>query len=68
MPDLELSFDGAAAPEVIMAWRRRFERMGLLREVCGAEWSDVRDEFLGCLGRADHVSTARVVACVGVKD
>jgi ubiquinone/menaquinone biosynthesis C-methylase UbiE len=56
LEDRELSFAGPAAPEVVEAWRNRFERMALL---------PVRDEFLACLGRPDHVSTARVICCIG---
>jgi SAM-dependent methyltransferase len=65
--DAELSFDGPAAPEVIEAWRNRFDRMGFLRSNAGAEFDAVRDEFLACLSRDDHRSWARVICCVGVR-
>ena len=64
LPDEELSFNGQAPPGVIDAWRTRFDRMKLLRDFCGSEFDDVRDEFLACLARTDHFSTARVVACI----
>jgi hypothetical protein len=64
LPDEELSFNGPGKPDVINAWRRRFERMNLLRTFCGSDFAKVEEEFLLCLGRTDHVSTARVVACI----
>jgi len=64
VPDSELSFDGPAAADVLDAWALRFERMGLLRDACGSEFEAVRTEFLGCLARADHVSTAKVRCCI----
>jgi SAM-dependent methyltransferase len=63
VPDAELSFDGPAAPEVVTAWRERFDRLPRLREMCGPDFAGLRDEFLGTLGRSDHRSTARV-CCV----
>jgi SAM-dependent methyltransferase len=62
--DLELSFDGPAAPEVIEAWGTRLDWMKLLREMCGAEFTRVRADLLACLGRSDHRARARVVCCV----
>lgn len=56
LEDQELSFTGPARPDVLQAWRDRFDRMSGL--------STVRDEFLACLERPDHVSTARVVCCL----
>jgi hypothetical protein len=64
LPDRELAGDGPAPPEVLAAWRLRFERMGLLRAFCGAEFERVRDDFLACLARPDHRATASVQACV----
>lgn len=65
--DQELSFNGAAAPEVIQAWRARFERMALLRKFCGSDFPRVQDEFLGCLTSADHVSVAKVHCFIASK-
>ena len=62
--DQELSFDGSARPEVLDAWRARFDRMTLLRDFCGPEFGQARDEFLGCLARADHRSLATVRFCL----
>ena len=66
--DAELSFSGKADPEVQKAWRLRFDRMHTLREFCGAEFSDVRDDFLNCLNRDDHHCTATVQCCIAFKN
>jgi SAM-dependent methyltransferase len=68
LEDRELSFGGPAAPQAVDAWRARFDRMTLLREFCGGQFERVRDEFLGCLTRADHRSTAKVYCCIAAKD
>lgn len=65
--DQELSFSGPASPEVLDAWRARFKRMKLLRDFCGPEINQVQEEFLGCLMRADHRSTAKVYCCIATK-
>jgi SAM-dependent methyltransferase len=60
LADREFAFDGPALPEVIEAWRQRFDRMPLLEQACGKEFGAVRDDFLAALARTDHRSTARV--------
>lgn len=65
--DQELSFAGPARPDVIAAWRARFDRMGLLRDFCGPRFAEVRDDFLACLARPDHGSTARVCCCIATR-
>ncbi len=65
--DQELSFDGPARPGVVEAWRKRFDRMTLLRNFCGDDFENVRDEFLCCLSRADHRSLAKVYCCIARK-
>ena len=67
LPDRELSFQGAARSEVVAAWRTRFNRMPRLRAICGSEFANVEEEFLSCLSRPDHVSTAKVISCIGTK-
>jgi ubiquinone/menaquinone biosynthesis C-methylase UbiE len=62
--DQELSFNGPARPEVLDAWRARFNRMQLLRDFCGPKIDEVQEEFLGCLLRADHRSVAKVYCCI----
>jgi ubiquinone/menaquinone biosynthesis C-methylase UbiE len=64
LQDQELSFDGAAPPEIIEAWRNRFNRMAPLRDFCGAHYDQTKDEFLNCLSRKDHISKARVHCCI----
>lgn len=63
--DAELSFDGAAAPGIVDAWRARFERMPLLKKVCGPEYGFVRDSFLQCLSLPEHRSLTTIYSCVG---
>lgn len=67
LPDEEFSFEGAARPEVVEAWRARFQRMPGLRFFCGEEFARVQEDFLACLSRPEHVSTARVISCVATK-
>jgi SAM-dependent methyltransferase len=62
--DRELSFAGPAGPDVLEGWRARFERMKLLRDLCGPQFEWLREEFLGCLTRADHRSLAKVRCCI----
>jgi SAM-dependent methyltransferase len=65
--DQELAFDGPAHPEVVDAWRTRLDRMKLLHDFCGPSFAQVRDEFLGCLTRAEHRSMAKVTCCIATK-
>lgn len=65
--DAELSFSGPASPDVLDAWRARFNRMTLLRDFCGPSIDQVQDEFLSCLMRADHWSRAKVYCCIASK-
>lgn len=68
LEDQELSFDGPAHPQVVDGWRTRFDRMKLLRDLCGPNFEQVREEFLGCLRRADHRSVAKVYCCIATKE
>lgn len=67
LADRELSFDGPAEPEVLDAWRNRLHRMSLLHDFCGTEYPRLRDDFLSCLSRDDHRSSATVCCCIGRK-
>lgn len=67
LPDQELSFQGPATPEVMDAWRRRFQRMPHLQALCASEFPSVQGDFLTCLSRTDHIATAKVVCCIAVK-
>ncbi len=67
LEDQEHSFTGRAQQEVVDAWRTRFDRMKLLRDLCGSDFEQVRDEFLQCLMSADHWSQAKVYCCIATK-
>jgi len=67
LEDLELSFGGPAPQDVVDAWRSRFNRMTLLRDFCGSDFEQVREDFVDCLTRADHQSHAKVYFCLGKK-
>jgi SAM-dependent methyltransferase len=64
VPDAELSFDGPAPPDVLEAWRNRFERMPHLRGVIGEKYEATRDEFLSALSHPSHRSVARVCCAI----
>jgi SAM-dependent methyltransferase len=66
--DEELSFSGPASPEVLEAWRARFDRLKLLRDFCGGGYERVCEEFLQCLARPDHRSLAKVCFCIAVHE
>lgn len=68
LADRELSFDGPAEPAVLEAWRARFDRMRLLRDFLGPDFSIVRDEFLATLAHPGHVSQARVCYCLAFNE
>ncbi len=62
--DQEFSFRGCAQEGVVEAWRARFDRMKLLRDFCGSDFEEVREEFLHCLMQPDHWTEAKVYACI----
>jgi SAM-dependent methyltransferase len=62
--DSEFSFEGPASPDVLDAWKRRFNRMTLLRDFCGPRMDEVQNEFHACLMRSDHRSLAKVYCCI----
>ena len=66
LPDKELSFIGAARADVMAAWRKRFDRMNLLRSFCGTEIDSVREDFLNCLARAEHRCSAKVICVIAI--
>jgi ubiquinone/menaquinone biosynthesis C-methylase UbiE len=65
--DQEFSFSGPARPEVLDAWRARFNRMSLLRDFCGKGFEQLQEEFLGCLIRVDHESVSKVCCYIATK-
>lgn len=68
LPDKELAFNGPALPEVLEAWRARFEPIKPLREFCGPRIGQVQSAFLGCLTHAEHRSLAKVICCIATKE
>lgn len=58
--DLELSFDGPAAPDVLHAWNRRLQRMAPLQALCGDDFETLQADFLNCLQSPSHRSQAKV--------
>lgn len=64
--DRELSFSGPASEDVLQAWKRRFDRMKLLQQHCGEHFDTMRDDFLHCLARPEHQSSAKVHCVIGV--
>ena len=64
LEDRELSFQGPAPPDVMAAWRARFERMRGLQDFFGSRFAEVKEEFLDCLSHGDHSCAARVICCL----
>ncbi len=68
LEDQEFSFDGPARPEVVDAWRTRFDRMKLLEDFCKPNFAHVREAFLECLIRKDHSSAGKVFCSLAIKE
>lgn len=66
--DDELSFQGAASPNVLRAWEERLDRMAGLKRFFGDDYGAFRLDFLNCLQDPAHRSNCRVVCCVGLRD
>ncbi|HZA50017.1 MAG TPA: methyltransferase domain-containing protein [Myxococcaceae bacterium] len=64
VPDDELSFDGPASEQVLVAWRQRLDRMMGLKAFFGDGFPEFKRTFLAALASADHRSKARVFAAV----
>ncbi len=67
LEDQEFSFAGPARPDVIDAWRARLDRMKLLQDFGGGSFQRLREEFLGCLTKPEHRSTAKVYCCIATQ-
>jgi SAM-dependent methyltransferase len=67
LDDQELAFQGPATADVIDAWSARLARMPALEEYCGRHFEATRDDFIGCLGRPDHRSSARIFSCIATR-
>jgi ubiquinone/menaquinone biosynthesis C-methylase UbiE len=69
MDDPELTFNGAAEPEILKAWNSRFERMDYFRKHIGrGAFLKLKDEFLNCLASDEHVSGTIVKFIVARKE
>jgi SAM-dependent methyltransferase len=66
VPDREFAFSGVADAEVIEAWQTRLDGMTLLKSFCGDVFPALLEDFVNCLNRPDHASTARVIACIAI--
>jgi len=64
LPDLELSFDGPAAPKVLRAWQLRLQRMKRLQEFCGPAFERVCSNLLGALAHPEHRAIAKVYTVI----
>lgn len=64
LPDEEFSFQGPARRGVLQAWNQRLERMKVLQDFCGPDFSHVREALLTCLSHPEHRSRARVCCVV----
>jgi SAM-dependent methyltransferase len=60
LDDQELSFQGIADPEVLAAWKNRFNRMGGLKEFFGESFEPFKSDFLNSLEQEDHISNCKV--------
>lgn len=59
--DKELTFCGPAEPQIVEAWKNRFDRMYMFKEYLGEEkfrW--IKNEFLNCLSAENHVAKTMV--------
>ncbi len=68
LEDRELAFDGEASPEILAAWKRRFERMSSMRAYFGARrFNEISQEFLETISSPAHYSTASVVMVLAMR-
>lgn len=64
LDDDELSFEGAARPEILAAWRARFARMVGLKHHLGDRARSVEEATLAALAAPEHRSRAKIVLVV----
>jgi hypothetical protein len=64
LADDELSFAGAATPDVLDAWRNRLDRMGGLKAFLGDRFTNFAEAFAGTLRSEHHSSRTRVICVV----
>jgi len=68
VPDDELAFDGAAAPDVLEAWRERLRRIVGLKMFMGERFDDFVRILLDTLASPNHRSSARVCCVVARRE
>lgn len=59
--DRELSFEGAAADDIVEAWDNRLQRMGGFKHFMGESFSDFKKDFLVTLKNDEHISECKVI-------
>jgi len=64
LADDELSFAGAAKPDVLEAWRNRLDRMGGLKAFLGERFTNFAEAFAATLRSEHHSSRTRVIYVV----
>ncbi|CAF1045929.1 unnamed protein product [Didymodactylos carnosus] len=68
LADRELSFNGPATSDVLIAWKNRFNRMENLKQFFPEdEFMSFQNEFIRCLSSDAHQSICKVICCVGRK-
>jgi len=60
LEDQELSFQGAALNDVVIAWENRFQRMGGLKKFLGSQFESFRDDFISSIKKDEHISNCKV--------
>jgi SAM-dependent methyltransferase len=66
--DPEFGFDGPASPQIIEAWRQRFERMKFPRLFFGHDkLQQLQQEFLDCLASQEHTTTTKLILILARK-
>ena len=66
--DRELAFDGKASPEILAAWKQRFERLQGMSVYFGAErFREITQAFLKAISSPDHYATASVVMVLAAR-
>jgi ubiquinone/menaquinone biosynthesis C-methylase UbiE len=66
--DLELAFLGTAKPEIVKAWKERFDRMLLLKQFLGdLKFNKIKNEFLACIVNSQHFSRTIIKYVIAIK-
>lgn len=65
--DREFCGEGPVDADVLSGWASRFERMTALQRFCGAQFDDLRRDFLGALANPEHRSATTVHCCIAMR-